>query len=187
MLLKLNQDNFNDKHPNQSFYMLFDDVSSVSAKEAVQWIMEANFANEDKPEVLNLVINSPGGDLNAAFAIIDVMRGSKIPVRTIGLGQIASAGLMIFIAGAKGHRVLTENTSIMSHQYTWGSMGKHHELIAAVREFDLTSLRMVDHYKRCTGLKEEKIKKYLLPPQDVYLSAKEAIELGLADTISKLN
>jgi ATP-dependent Clp protease protease subunit len=136
--------------------------------------------------MLNLIITSPGGDLNAAFALIDVMRGSAIPVRTIGLGQIASAGLMIFIAGEKGQRILTPNTSILSHQYSWGAIGKEHELFAQIKEFDLTTKKVIDHYKRCTGLADKKIREVLLPPQDVWLSPPEAKKLGLCDDVKDL-
>ena len=163
-----------------------EDISLSSAKGVVEWIFEANFA-EERPELLNLIICSPGGDLNAAFSVIDVMRGSAIPVRTIGLGQIASAGLMIFIAGTKGYRLLTPNTSILSHQYSWGAFGKEHELFATVKEFDLTTKKMIEHYKKCTGLAEKKIREVLLPPQDMWLSGAEAKRLGLCDDIKDLN
>ena len=163
-----------------------EDISLSSAKNVVEWIFEANFA-EDRPELLNLIICSPGGDLNAAFAVIDVMRGSAIPVRTIGLGQIASAGLMMFIAGTKGHRLLTPNTSILSHQYSWGAFGKEHELFATVKEFDLTTKKMIQHYKKCSGLAESKIREVLLPPQDMWLSPQEAKKLGLCDDVKDLN
>lgn len=162
-----------------------EDISLNSAKGVVEWIFEANFA-EDRPELLNLIICSPGGDLNAAFAVIDVMRGSAIPVRTIGLGQIASAGLMMFIAGSKGRRLLTPNTSILSHQYSWGAFGKEHELFATVKEFDLTTKKMIEHYKKCSGLPEKKIREVLLPPQDMWLSPEEAKKLGLCDDVKDL-
>lgn len=162
-----------------------DDISIGSVKPAVEWILETNFAPE-QPDMMNLIICSPGGDLNAAFSLIDTMRGSSIPIRTIGLGQIASAGLLIFISGKKGQRILTPNTSILSHQYTWGSFGKEHELMAQVKEFDLTSKRLINHYRKCTGLKEDVIKKFLLPPQDVWLSAEEALELKLCDVVKEL-
>ncbi len=71
-----------------------EEINLQTAKQTVEWIFECNF-QEERPDLLNLIITSPGGDLNAAFAIIDTMRGSAIPIRTIGLGQIASAGLMI--------------------------------------------------------------------------------------------
>ena len=114
------------------------------------------------------------------------MKGSKIPIKTVGLGMIASCGLLMFISGAKGKRVLTPNTSILSHQYSWGSIGKEHELFARVRELELTTERMINHYKKCTGLKEKDIREYLLPPHDVWLSAKEAKKLGLCDSVSQI-
>ena len=134
---------------------------------------------------LTLAICSPGGDLNACFALVDVMKGSKIPIRTIGMGMIASCGLVLFISGEKGKRILTPNTSILSHQYSWGTYGKEHELFAQVKEYDLTTMRMINHYKKCTGLSEEEIREYLLPPHDVWLSAKEAKKLGLCDSIKE--
>ena len=168
-----------------AFCMIFDEVTEETAKQVIQWVIEMNYS-EDRPEVLNLLINSPGGSLTDAFAIIDVMKSSHIPIRTIGLGQIASAALMIFLAGAKGQRVLTPNTSILSHRFTAGSVGKSHELFAISKEYDLTNLRMVEHYKRCTGLKESDVKKHLLPPEDVFLSADEALKYKLCDKVSIL-
>lgn len=163
-----------------------EEINLQTAKQTVEWIFECNF-QEERPDLLNLIITSPGGDLNAAFAIIDTMRGSAVPIRTIGLGQIASAGLMIFIAGAKGKRLLTPNTSILSHQYSWGAFGKEHELFATVKEFDLTTKKMIAHYKKCSGLSEAKIKELLLPPQDMWLSPLEAKKLGLCDDVKELN
>ena len=160
------------------------EVTSETMKPLIDWIIAENYNRERKKKELTLGICSPGGDLNACFALVDIMKGSKIPIRTIGMGMIASCGLLMFISGEKGRRVLTPNTSILSHQFSWGSFGKEHELFAAVKEFDLTTRRMIDHYKKCTGLSEEDIRKYLLPPQDVWLSAKEAKKLGLCDSIT---
>jgi len=184
MMNKLNLQ-LKEETSRHSFMLLMEEISLQSVKTAVEWIFEANFT-EERPEMLNLIVTSPGGDLNAAFALIDVMRGSAIPIRTIGLGQIASAGLMIFIAGDKGMRILTPNTSILSHQYSWGAIGKEHELFATVKEFDLTTKKMIQHYKKSTGLSEAKIREVLLPPQDVWLSPQEAKKLGLCDDVKDL-
>ena len=184
MLQKLNLQ-LKDDSSRHSFFLLMEEISLSTSKQAIEWIFEANFADE-RPDMLNLIICSPGGDLNAAFALVDTMRGSAIPIRTIGLGQIASAGLMIFIAGEKGQRILTPNTSILSHQYSWGAFGKEHELFATIKEFDLTTKRMIAHYKKCTGLKEEQIRGVLLPPQDMWLSAIEAKKLGICDDVKDL-
>jgi len=165
-------------------HIFMEDVTQESMKPLINWIIAENFNKEKKKEELTLGICSRGGDLNACFALVDIMKGSKIPIRTIGMGMIASCGLVIFISGTKGKRVLTPNTSILSHQYSWGAYGKEHELFATVKEYDLTTQRMIAHYKKCTGLSEKDIRKYLLPPHDVWLSAKEAKKLGLCDSIT---
>lgn len=185
MMQKLNLAIKDDSNSRHSFFIMMEDISLSTCKNAIEWILESNFS-EERPELLNLLVCSPGGDLNAAFALVDTMRGSAIPIRTIGLGQIASAGLLIFISGTQGHRILTPNTSILSHQYSWGAFGKEHELFATIKEFDLTTKRMIAHYKKCTGLKEEQIREVLLPPQDVWLSASEAKKLGLCDDVKDL-
>ena len=164
-------------------HVFMSDVTQESMKPLIDWIISENFNQDKKKKELTLGIWSPGCDLNACFALVDVMKGSKIPIRTIGMGMIASCGLLMFISGEKGRRILTPNTSILSHQYSWGTYGKEHELFAQVKEYDLTTERIVNHYKKCTGLSEKDIRKYLLPPHDVWLSAKEAKKLGLCDKI----
>ena len=164
-------------------HVFMSDVTQETMKPLIDWIISENFNQKEKKRELTLGICSPGGDLSACFALVDVMKGSKIPIRTIGMGMIASCGLLMFISGEKGKRILTPNTSILSHQYSWGTYGKEHELFAQVKEYDLTTERIVNHYKKCTGLSEKDIRKYLLPPHDDWLSAKEAKKLGLCDKI----
>lgn len=178
--------NPNPSLKDRGIYFMSAPFNSETADKIVTWILEANFATKRDYDHLTLVINSPGGDLNAAFAIIDTMRGSAIPVHTVGLGLIGSCGLLTFIAGAKGHRTLTPNTSILSHQWSWGSHGKEHELFARVREFELTTERMINHYRKCTGLSDEMIREKLLPAQDVWLSAEEAKALNICDNVREM-
>jgi ATP-dependent Clp protease protease subunit len=169
-------------------YVFMDDVTSESIKPIIEWILvENHVVKKNKKKELLLMICSDGGSLSDAFALIDVMRASSIPVKTIGLGSIASAGLCIFIAGEKGRRVLTPNTSILSHQYSWGNEGaKAHELFSQVKEFDLVFNRMLNLYREATGLDDESIKQHLLPASDVWLSAEEALKLNVCDFISDL-
>ena len=168
-------------------YYMADGFSFESTKPIVQWIIEKNLLpSVQRPKELTLIINSPGGSVHAAFALIDTMKGSAIPIKTVGLGLIASCGILTFMAGEKGRRILTPNTSILSHQYSWGSSGKEHELFARVREFELSTERMIAHYKKCTGMTEKKIRELLLPAEDVWLSAKEAVKYGIADKIKQV-
>mgnify|MGYP003344326077 FL=1 len=168
-------------------YLFMTDFTSDSVAPVIEFILEKNLLPPSaRPDYLTLIICSPGGEMTAAFALIDIMNGSSIPIRTLGIGQISSCGILTFMSGAKGHRTLTQNTSILSHQWSWGTYGKSHELVAVTREFELTDEKMLEHYKRCTDLDEKTIKKFLLPPHDVWLTAKEAVKYGIADTIKKV-
>jgi len=168
-------------------YLFMDDFTPETVAPVIEFILEKNFISARKrPKNLTLIICSPGGDMTSAFALIDIMHGSAIPVHTLGIGQISSCGILTFMSGTKGHRVLTANTSILSHQWSWGTYGKSHELVAVAKEFELTDEKLLAHYKRCTGLDEKTIKKFLLPAHDVWLTAQEAVKYGIADSIKKV-
>ena len=168
-------------------YVFMDDVTSETIKPVIEWILYENYVSKHRKKELLLMICSQGGDLSAAFALIDTMRASQILIKTVGLGLIASCGLLIFISGTPGRRILTPNTSILSHQFSAGSEGKSHELFATMREFELTNKRLIEHYKQCTGLSESEVKEKLLPAQDVWLDHDAALELNLCDSISVHN
>jgi len=171
---------------DHGIYVFMGDVDSDSIRPVIEWILAENHVAKKKKKELLLMICSSGGEIEPAFALIDVMKSSTIAIKTVGLGQIASSGLLIFLAGTLGRRVLTPNTSILSHQYSWGSEGKHHELWAVTKEFNLVQQRMLEHYRQATKLDDEIIRTKLLPASDVYLSAEEALELGVCDYISDL-
>jgi ATP-dependent Clp protease protease subunit len=171
----------------KNVYYFSEPVDTEATTPIVCWILSQNMLpRKDRPKYLHLIVNSPGGNLYDCFALIDVMRGSSIPIYTTGLGLVASCGLLLFMAGEKGHRVLTPNTSILSHQYSGGAIGKEHELVAAQKQNELTTDRMVDLYKKCTGLSLKKIREILLPESDMWLSAKEAVAYGIADKVKEL-
>jgi ATP-dependent Clp protease protease subunit len=172
------------KLQNAGMYVFMGDVDEQNVKPIMEWILSESHCVKPKKKELVLMICSNGGDVGAAFALIDVMRASLIPIKTVGLGSIASAGLLIFIAGSRGRRILTPNTSILSHQFSWRTDGKAHELFATMKEFELTQSRMIAHYESCTGLDQKTIMKTLLPPHDVWLSAEEARKLNICDLIS---
>jgi ATP-dependent Clp protease protease subunit len=171
---------------DNGMFVLMGEVSTDTVKPVIEWILQENFVARKRRKELLLMLCSEGGDMSAAFALIDVMRSSRVPVKTVGLGQIASAGLMIFLAGAPGRRVLTPNTSILSHQFSWGSDGKAHELFSTIKEFELTQRRMVTLYQECTGLDQETIRLKLLPPTDVWLDAQEAKDLHICDHVAMI-
>lgn len=171
---------------NHGIMVLMASITSDTVRPVIEWILHENLIRKRKLKELLLLICSAGGNIEDGFALIDVMASSAIPIKTVGLGQISSAALMIFLAGAKGRRVLTPNTSVLSHQYTWGTFGKEHEIFATVKEFSLIQQRMLEHYQKSTGLDQVKIKEVLLPPHDVYLSAQEALDYKICDQIADI-
>ena len=177
------------KKPGEALYdngILFMDkeFNQENCMPLVRMIMEYNMMPaETRPEVIHLYINSPGGAVNSAFHLIDVIKQSEIPVYTYGMGMIASCGVLLMMAGEKGHRYITQNTSVMSHQYSWGSKGKEHELMSIVKEFELSTDRMMDHYVKCTGKNVSYIRKNLLPESDCWLTTEETIKHGIADHV----
>ena len=182
-----NTENSTNNLNDNGIYLLMEEITQESCASTIKWILQENLKKDkERKDHLKLMISSPGGNANACFALIDIMKGSQIPIHTYGIGMIASCGLLLFLTGEKGYRILTPNTSILSHQYSWGGKGKEHELFARVKEYSLTSERMIDHYKKCTGLNEKAIRKYLLPPEDVWLSAKEAKNYGICDEVKNM-
>lgn len=167
-------------------YFLNGEINSGSVGDAIRYILEANIDQDCTWKYITLIINSPGGYVTDGFALIDVIFGSRIPIKTVGLGMIASMGLQVFLAGEKGSRTLTPNCMILSHQYAGGSWGKEHELVAAQVEQDILSEIVMRHYKRTTNLSAAKVRELLLPPQDVWLTARQAKKYGICDTVKDL-
>jgi ATP-dependent Clp protease protease subunit len=166
---------------NNHVHFLYGEIDEDNVIECIKWIVYENVTSGTTPKNLTLYINSVGGSLNDSFALIDVMKNSNCPIRVIGLGTIASAAFMIFSAGTKGQRYIAKNTSIMCHQYSDSYEGKHHDIKSRYRESELTNTRMIDILKENTGLDTRTIKTKLLCPTDVWLTAEEMIEFGIAD------
>ncbi len=165
-----------------SVHFLVGEIGEENINNCIKWIIYENL-DTSKTKVLTLYINSTGGNLYDAFALIDVMRSSTHQIRTIGIGSVMSAAFLIFSCGTNGERYAARNCSFMCHQFTETMDNKYHDLKATMRENDLCNQKMINVLKDSTGLTVSKIKVKLLPPSDVYLKADELIDLGVADHI----
>lgn len=164
------------------FIYLNDAFDKETIHPIILQITEYNLMPEElQPEQIMMFINSPGGTVFWAWQLVDAMKMSKIPITTVAQGLAASCGIVTLMAGDK--RIATHNTSLMSHVYTWGSKGKEGELIAKVKEFDLASDRMLNHYKKCTKKSEKYIRKHLLHPHDEWMTPEEAMKHGIIDEV----
>ncbi len=167
---------------NNTHY-LSGDIEEENIKKAIQWIMYENMCDHEKDKQLKLYINSAGGELYQAFALIDIMRTSKYPVVTVATGLIMSAAFLIFSCGTKGHRYISPNTGAMCHQFSDHMESKYHDIKAAMKEVEYCNERMMNILRVATGLESRTIKSKFLGPSDAYFTPQELIELNIADHI----
>ncbi len=159
-------------------------IHEGAAEGICKQIIEYNIKGEVNQ--IQMVINSPGGTCAAGFSIIDIMEWSRIPIYTTGIGMIASMGLLVFMTGEKGRRVITPRTSILSHRFSAFSFGNHSQLIAGRKEEDLEHERIVQHYLAYSRISDQaELEKYLLRDVDTWLTSEEALQFGLADLIEQ--
>ena len=181
---KLDEFNASDKIDvkllDNSVFFLTGEITEENIEKCIKWLVYENLDLKNK-RTLTLYVNSTGGSLYDAFALIDIMKSSQHTVRTIAIGSAMSAAFLIFASGDKGERYVAKNASLMCHQFTESMDNKYHDLKATMKENDLCNQRMIDILKNATGLTPAVIRKKLLPASDVYLTAQEAIELGIAD------
>jgi ATP-dependent Clp protease protease subunit len=177
------QDRQSIKFQEAGVHFLTGEISEDNINDAIKWLAYENIDSRDD-RVLTLYINSQGGDLYEAFGLIDMMKNSRIPVRTIGYGSVMSAAFLILASGAPGERYITKNCGIMCHQMSCSEeMGKYHDIKATRKETDRLNKAMYDVLKETTGLDGRIIKTRLLPAHDVYMTAEEMIDFGAADHI----
>ena len=158
------------------------EINQASADYVTKEIIALNAL--EKNEFIQLIINSNGGHVVNGIQITEFIEWSRLPIYTVAIGQILSAGLFIFMAGAKGNRVITKSASVMSHRFIGGHRDTQPNLIAHTKENELTHERMVKHYLRHTKIKNKAtLEKTLLRESDVWLTPEEAVKYGIADKI----
>ena len=164
-------------------HMITGDINDETVDKAIRWLLYENMDTSNADKMLTLYINSTGGSLTDAFALIDIMRRSKFVVQTIAIGNVMSSAFLLFSAGDKGHRYVSKNTSGMCHQFSDSMDSKYHDIKSAMKESESLNERMIRVLVETTGLPRAKVRTKLLGPSDIYLSAEEMVELGVADHI----
>jgi ATP-dependent Clp protease protease subunit len=146
---------------------------------------------EDKEEPVvaykpfELIISTPGGTAVDMFSIYDMMRQTQedCEIHTYGLGRVMSAGVVLLAAGTKGKRKIGANCRVMIHSVIGGHHGSIHNL-----ENEMEEVRWIqDQYNKAlcaeTDLTPRMLKRLLSKNVNVYLTAQEAVDYGIADII----
>ena len=137
--------------------------------------------SEDPGKDIHLYINSPGGMVTAGMAIYDTMQYIKCDVSTICIGLAASMGAFLLAGGAKGKRFALPNAEIMIHQPSGGAKGQATEIQIAAENILKTKKKLNEILAANTGKPYETV--CADTERDNYMSAEEAMEYGLIDSV----
>ena len=141
---------------------------------------------EYKPDSVELILSTHGGSAADMFSLYDTIRWCRSegpPIATTGIGKIMSAGVLLMAAGSKGKRKIGENCRVMLHGVASGHVGQIHNLENELDEAKWTQDRYIKALVKETNMTAAYIKKLFDRRQNVYLTAEEAVELGIADEV----
>ncbi|RDD63928.1 ATP-dependent Clp endopeptidase proteolytic subunit ClpP [Ferruginivarius sediminum] len=139
--------------------------------------LESENPNKD----ISFYINSPGGVVSAGLAMYDTMQYIRPDVSTVCVGQAASAGSLLLMAGAKGKRYSLPNSKIMIHQPSGGFQGQATDIEIHAREILATRQRLNEIYAHHTGQPLKTVEEAM--ERDKFMSAEDSKEFGLIDAV----
>ena len=169
---------------------LFSSVNEEKVSELATGLLymnELNKAEEDesKRKDIDFYVSTYGGSADDMFALYDIMKNVQqtSDICTIGMGKVMSAGVLILAAGTHGKRKIGKNCRVMIHSVAAGNHGELNHMINELEEIK----NMQEMYIKClvseTKMTETVLRNMLERGVNVYLTAEEAVEYGIADEI----
>ena len=156
------------------------EITEELAAEIELLLLTLESENKEKP--IKMIIQSPGGSIQAGYTIIDAMKKVKCPVYTQATGLVASMATTVFINGEKGNRLIRPHCRLLVHQPLGGVKGQASEIEIEYKEIQFLKEQLENEYVALTNVPKEKMHEMM--DRDTWLSAKEAVKLGLADKIN---
>ena len=175
------------KEPDLRVMGLFSDVSEEKIAElihAMLYLNEVNIINS-KEDPIEFYLSTYGGSADDMFGMYDAMRmvRESTEIHTFGLGKVMSAGVLLLAAGTKGKRRVGKNCRVMIHSVIGGNHGPLHNLINEMEAVEQIQKMYSSALIAETNMTKKDLKNLLERKVNVYLSAEEAVELGIADII----
>lgn len=160
---------------------LFEGISDKVAKELIQGLFLLEADNAEKP--ITIYMNSPGGSVNAGFAIYDAIRFIKPEVRIVCTGLCASIATIILQAPEKKNRFTMPNCEFMIHQplIRGGITGSVSNIEITSEEIIKTRRKLNEILSKETGQPLDKVEKDC--DRDFWMSSSEAVEYGLVTKV----
>ena len=168
---------------------LFTEVVEEKVAEVAHALLLLNETNrtceESEKQPVEFYISTYGGNADDMFALYDIMRQvrEETEIHTIGVGKVMSAGVPLLAAGTKGKRKIGKNCRVMIHSVVAGNHGPIHNLINEMEAVEQIQKMYINCLVSETNMTKKDVKKMLERNVNVYLSAEEAVELGIADII----
>lgn len=159
---------------------LFDDITAATA----QYVCYEIFKSQEEDEIC-IFINSQGGDLYSGLAIINAMRTSTVPIRTIVCGAAYSMALSVAAAGTKGYRQCMKNSTYMYYQVQTAisETTSHYNISGYLEQFK----KVIDMERRMfvevTNFTEDLINEYIMKGHEMFFTVDEALKYGLVDEV----
>jgi len=175
--------------PDLRIIGLFGDVQEEKIAELIHGLLMLSEMNklseEDKQKPIEFFISTYGGNADDMFGLYDIIRQIKetSEIHTIGLGKVMSAGVLLLASGTKGKRKIGKNCRVMIHSVMGGNHGSLHNMMNELEAIEQLQDMYCDALIENTKLTRTKLKKMIERKVNVYLSAEEAVEMGIADII----
>ena len=175
------------QEPDLRLIGLFTEVMDEKVAELVHALLYLDEVNrvreEEKP--IGFYVCTYGGSADDMFALYDVMRQVRetTEIHTVGMGKVMSAGVLILAAGTKGQRKIGKYCRVMIHSVIGGSHGSLPNLANEMEAMQQIQKDYIEALVAETNMTKKDLKKLLERKVNVYLSAEEAVELGIADII----
>lgn len=155
----------------------------IDADKACEFVKEVMLLNtEDSQKSIDILINSPGGEINSGMLMYDVIQSSKAPIRMFCIGRAYSMGAVLFACGNYG-RYMLPHSELMIHEPLLGNrVGGNSSSIKSISDSLLETKRKMNQIlAKHTGKSEKEVEK--ATSFDHYFSPEESIEFGLCDQI----
>ena len=137
--------------------------------------------SENPKKDIAFYINSPGGVVSSGLAMYDTMQYIRPPISTVCIGQAASAGSLLLMAGSKGKRYALPNAKVMIHQPSGGFQGQATDIEIHAKEIIKTKARLNEIYVQHTGQSLKDIEAAM--ERDNFMDAETAKGFGLIDEV----
>ena len=158
---------------------LVGEINHVSAARVYMQMLYLSSVKKDSD--INLYINSPGGHVVDTLAIYDVMRFLNCDIATYCIGEAASGGAVILMAGKKSKRFILPNAKVMIHQPFGGVYGQAADIEIQAEQILKDKENLVRIMSKCTGQSIERVRED--SERDRFFGAKDAMAYGLCDEI----